>query len=48
MPVRRFELQYDEEQGLFHSDMLGDGFIIYDEQTKTITINFSDLWILKN
>ena len=48
LPVRRFELQYDEEQGLFHSDMLGDGFIIYDEQTKTITINFSDLWILNN
>ena len=47
-PVRRYPLSLDEEAGLFHSDILGDGYIIYDEQTKSITINFSDLWVLTN
>lgn len=47
-PVRRFALTLDTEAGMFHSDILGDGYITYDEQTKSITINFSDLWILRN
>lgn len=47
-PVRRYRMFLDEEAGLFHSDILGDGYIIYDEQTKSITINFSDLWVLTN
>ena len=47
-PMRRFGLILDEEAGVFHSDILGDGYITYDEQTKTIEINFSDLWILTN
>ena len=47
-PMRRFGLILDEEAGIFHSDILGDGYITYDEQTKTIKINFSDLWELTN
>ena len=46
--VRRIPLTIDKEVGLFHSDILGDGYITYDKQTKTIKINFSDLWILTN
>ena len=47
-PIRRFALVLDKNAGLFHCDILGDGYISYDEQTKTIKINFSDLWILTN
>ena len=47
-PMRRFDLKLDEEAGIFHNDILGDGYITYDEQTKSININFSDLWILTN
>ena len=47
-PTRNIPLQLDIEQGLFRSDVLGDGYIIYDKQAKSITINFSDLWILTN
>lgn len=47
-PMRRFELTLDREKGIFHCDVLGDGYITYDEQTKSLRINFSDLWILTN
>lgn len=47
-PVRRLDLILDKTAGLFYSDILGDGYITYDEQTKTTQINFSDLWILTN
>ena len=47
-PIRRITLDLDENAGLFHSDDLGDGYITYDEQTKSIKINFSDLWELTN
>ena len=47
-PIRRIMLDLDENAGLFHSDELGDGYITYDEQTKSIKINFSDLWELTN
>lgn len=47
-PIRRIILDLDENAGLFHSDDLGDGYITYDEQTKSIKINFSDLWELTN
>lgn len=47
-PVRRFALTLDKEVGMFHSDVLGDGYIIFDKQSKSIHINFSDLWILTN
>ena len=47
-PMRRIELDLDEDAGLFHSDVWGDGYITYDEQTKSIKINFSDLWELTN
>lgn len=47
-PIRRIPITLDKEIGLFHSDILGDGYITYDKQTKSIKINFSDLWILTN
>lgn len=47
-PMRRFKLTLDRKQGIFHCDVLGDGYITYDEQAKSIKINFSDLWILTN
>ena len=47
-PIRRIMLDLDENAGLFHSDDLGDGYITYDEQTKSIKINFSNLWELTN
>ena len=47
-PMRKIALDLDEDTGLFHSDVLGDGYITYDEQTKSIKINFSDLWELTN
>ena len=47
-PMRRFALQLDKENGIFHCDVLGDGYITYDKQVKSININFSDLWILTN
>lgn len=47
-PMRRLELSLDQDAGIFYSDILGDGYISYDEQTKTTQINFSDLWILTN
>lgn len=47
-PMRRIPLTLDKNAGLFHSNILGDGYITYDEQTKSITINFSELWILTN
>lgn len=48
MPIRHYSMTLDREKGLFHCDELGDGFIIYDEQTRSTTINFSDVWILSN
>ena len=47
-PMRRYVLTLDKEVGLFHSDILGDGYITFDEQSKSIKINFYDLWILTN
>lgn len=47
-PMRRIPLTLDKDAGYFHSDILGDGYITFDEQTKSITINFSELWILTN
>lgn len=47
-PMRRFAMQLDSDNNIFHCDVLGDGYITYDKQTKSITINFSDLWILTN
>ena len=47
-PMRRFAMQLDIDNQIFHCDILGDGYITYDKQTKSITINFSDLWILTN
>lgn len=47
-PMRRFALTLDEDAGIFHCDVLGDGYITYDEQAKSTKINFSDLWILTN
>ncbi len=48
LPTRNFPLQLDKEKALFHSDILGEGYIIYDKQTKSININFSDLWVITN
>lgn len=48
MPIRHYIMTLNRESGLFHCDELGDGYITYDEQTKSTTINFSDLWILTN
>ena len=48
MPIRNYNMILDRANGLFHSEELGDGTITYDEQTRTITINFSDRWILTN
>lgn len=48
MPVRHYQMTLDRENGLFHSEELGDGYITYDEQIKSITIKFSDLWLLIN
>ena len=48
MPIRHYSMILDRGNGLFHSEELGDGTITYDEQTRTITINFSDIWILTN
>lgn len=47
-PIRRIPLVLNKKARLFHSDILGDGYITYDKQTKSIKINFSDLWILTN
>lgn len=47
-PVQRYGLVLDKEQGTFYNDILGKGFITYDEQTKTIKINFEERWILTN
>lgn len=46
--TRRFEMELDEKLGVFHSDVLGDGYIKYDSKLKSIEINFSDIWILTN
>jgi len=48
MPIRHYKMTLNRGDGFFHSEELGDGYITYDEQTKSITINFSDLWILTN
>lgn len=48
MPVKHYSLTLNRAKGLFHSEALGDGIITYDEQTRTTTINFSDLWVLTN
>ena len=48
MPIRHYKMTLIREKGVFHSEELGDGYITYDEQTKSITINFSDSWILTN
>lgn len=48
MPIRHYKMTLNRGKGLFQSEELGDGYITYDEQTKSITINFSDLWILTN
>lgn len=47
-PMRRYSLQLDEKEGYFTCDVLGTGYITYDEQAKSTTINFSDLWIFTN
>lgn len=48
MPIRHYSMSLDRAKGLFHSEELGDGYITCDEQTSSITINFSDLWLLTN
>lgn len=48
MPIRNYSLTLDRGKGVFYSEELGDGYITYDEQTKSTTINFSDVWILTN
>lgn len=48
MPIRNYSLTLDRGKGVFYSEELGNGYITYDEQTKSITINFSDVWILTN
>ena len=47
-PMRRYSLQLDEKEGYFTCNVLGTGYITYDEQAKSTTINFSDLWIFTN
>ncbi len=47
-PTRDFPLLLDREKALFHNDILGEGYIVYDKQVKSITINFSDLWVITN
>lgn len=46
MPIRHYSLTLNRDRGLFQSEELGDGYITFDEQTKSTTINFSDIWIL--
>ena len=48
MPIKHYSLTLDRGKGLFRSEELGDGYITYDEQTRSTTINFSDIWILTN
>ena len=48
MPIRHYKMTLIRGKGVFQCEELGDGYITYDEQTKSITINFSDLWILTN
>lgn len=48
MPIRHYSMTLDRGKGVFHSEELGDGYITYDEQTRSTTINFSDIWILTN
>ena len=48
MPIRHYKMTLNRGEGFFQSKELGVGYITYDEQTKSITINFSDLWILTN
>ena len=48
MPIKHYSLTLDRGKGLFRSEQLGDGYITYDEQTRSTTINFSDIWILTN
>lgn len=45
-PVQRFKLTYDNETGLLDNEVLGKGYIYFKKETGTLTINFSDLWIL--
>ena len=47
-PMRRYSLQLDKEKGFFMCDVLGKGYIIYDKQTNSTTINFSNIWVFIN
>lgn len=46
MPIRHYSLTLNRARGQFQSEELGDGYITFDEQSKSTTINFSDIWIL--
>ena len=48
MPIKHFSLTLDRGKGIFYNEELGSGYITYDEQTRSTTINFSDIWILTN
>lgn len=48
MPIKHFSLTLDRGKGVFYNEELGSGYITYDEQTRSTTINFSDIWILTN
>lgn len=47
-PISRFKLIVDKETGLLHNETLGQGIIIYNKETGSIKIKFSNLWILSN
>lgn len=48
MPIKHYSLTLDRGKGMFYNEELGGGYISYNEQTKSTTINFSDIWILTN
>lgn len=47
-PTRRFSLTWDEDRGILHSDVIGDGCVKYDSKYQSTEINFSDIWVLTN
>lgn len=48
MPIKHYSLTLDRGKCVLYNEELGDGYISYNEQTKSTTINFSDIWILTN
>lgn len=47
-PVMKYVLDFDRQKALFYNEFLGTGYIVYDKETRQITINFSDKWVLTN